>query len=55
MTDRVVFEKTYHGYEDAADLERDISEMWYDKEAFKDIPGDFQGKLKVVVTYVPEE
>ncbi len=44
------FEKTYHGFEDIYDLERDISEMWFYE--LKDVPGEFTGKLKVTIEYI---
>lgn len=44
---KTIFNKTYHGFEDVVDLERDISEMWYDSG----LPGEFQGKVKVTVEY----
>lgn len=43
----------YHGFESTYDLERDMSELFYNKE-FKDIPGEFQGTLRVTVEYIEE-
>lgn len=48
--DNIVFHKVYDGFEDAVDLERDVSEMWDDS----DLPGEWQGKLVVYITYEPE-
>jgi len=45
---KILFEKIYYGFEDIYDMERDISEMWDDNP---DIPGEFQGKVKVLITY----
>ncbi len=47
MSSVVVLQKTYHGFEDAVDIERDISEMWSDSE----IPSEFQGEVQVLVIY----
>jgi hypothetical protein len=44
---RVIFKKTYHGFEDAADLDRDVSECL----GPSGLPGDFPGRLKVVIIY----
>jgi hypothetical protein len=48
-TMEIVFDKIYDGFEDAADLERDISEMW--EEAPQEIEAEWQGKLRVLITY----
>jgi len=45
----IVASKTYHGFEDAADLERDISEVWEEMG----MPGEFQGDLEVRLIYRP--
>ena len=47
------FEKEYHGFESVYDLDRDISEIW--EYELKDVPGEFQGMLKVTIEYIPEE
>jgi len=49
----IKFEKTYHGFEAVSDLGRDIDEMW--QYELKDIPGEFQGTIKVTVEYIPSE
>ena len=49
MSSKIIFEKTYDSFESICDLERDISEMWWDT----DIPGEFQGKLKALIWYEP--
>jgi len=41
--------KTYHGFEAAVDLERDISEVWEEMG----VPGEFQGTLEVSLVYHP--
>jgi hypothetical protein len=50
---KTIFEKTYHGFEDMSDIFRDVEEAV--DPAFnpkmKDIPGEFQGRMKVVITY----
>lgn len=50
-----IFNKTYEGFEDIFDLDRDISEMWNPEmnPLVKDIPAEFQGSVKVRVQYVP--
>lgn len=50
---KVIFEKTYYGFEDIYDMDRDLSEMWDERfnEKVKDIPGEFQGNVKVTVEY----
>lgn len=56
MNDRVIWQKRYHGFEDVFDLHRDISECLDGdfNEKAKDIPGEFQGTIKVTVEYFPE-
>jgi hypothetical protein len=44
---KIVFKKTYYGFEDAADLDRDVSECL----GLSGLPGDFLGRLKVTITY----
>lgn len=44
------FSKDYHGFEDINDLERDISEYISDDSG---LSGEFQGTLKVRITYEP--
>lgn len=54
---KVIFKKDYSGFESIYDLSRDINEMWeksYDEEKNKvldSIPGEFQGTVKVLITY----
>ena len=50
-----IFKKTYEGFEDIVDLERDISEMWDEtiNPVVKDIPAEFQGSVQVRILYVP--
>jgi len=43
----ILLDKTYHGFEDIYDLDRDIHEMFIDQN----IPSEFQGTIKVLVTY----
>ena len=40
----------YQGFESVYDLDRDINEMWSRPE-FKDVPGEFQGKIIITVEY----
>lgn len=53
---KVIFEKTYHGFEAVCDIDRDITEALDPgfNENMKQIPGEFQGRLKVLITYEPE-
>ena len=54
--DRIIWRKKYHGFEDVSDLGRDIYECLDGRfnEKAKDIPGEFQGTLRVTVEYFPE-
>ena len=45
-------QKTYHGSEDAVDLDRDASEA-FDYSDF--IPKEFTGKVTLTITYEPSE
>ncbi len=46
---KTLWEKNYHGFESISDLERDVY------EALDDVSGEFQGTIKVVITYEPAE
>jgi hypothetical protein len=48
----VLLSKTYHGFEDAVDLDRDVSEIFMGRD---DIPGEFQGTITVTITYTPPD
>lgn len=54
---KVIFEHEYHGFESVYDLPRDIDEMWEPrlnpkfKDVLESIPAEFQGTIKVTVTY----
>jgi hypothetical protein len=50
---KVIWEKEYHGFEAVFDLDRDISEFWDDVE--DEIPPEFQGTLKVTISYEEEK
>jgi hypothetical protein len=53
----VIFKKEYDGFEDSADVYRDVSEAM-DADftpVWKDIGGEWQGKLKITIEYVNEE
>lgn len=56
--DGVVWEKEYEGFESTSDIERDISELWRDVDdnlpANFVIPGDFQGRMTITITYKGE-
>ena len=53
MSNKIIFEKTYYGFEDVYDLSRDLDEMWDIKfnPLVDGIPGEFEGDVKVVITY----
>lgn len=57
MTMIVILDNEYHGFEAAVDIERDISEMFQypNDPAVHDIPGEYQGTIRVTVTYTPPE
>jgi len=54
MTPITILDNEYPGFEAAVDIERDISEMWMEPEVV-DIPSEYQGTIRVVVTYIPDE
>jgi hypothetical protein len=56
MSDRVIWQHNYHGFESISDLDRDISECLDDRfnEKAKGIPGEFQGTIRVTVEYFPD-
>jgi len=57
MATKLLFTQVYHGFEAFADYFRDVHEA-VDADfnpAMKDIPGEFQGKVTVTITYEPED
>jgi len=54
---KVVFEKTYDGFESLSDIGRDIGEVFDERfnPMMSDIPGEFQGRMKVVITYEEDD
>lgn len=52
-----IFEKTYEGCEDAIDVFRDVGECFDGRfnPVMKQIPGEFQGTMRVTITYEPSE
>jgi len=44
----IILNKCYEGFESALDLERDVHEMW------AQLPGEFQGTVKVTIEYIEE-
>lgn len=54
---KVIYKKEYHGFEDFSDYWRDMDEAVRPEfnAAMKDIPGEFQGTIRVTIEYVPEE
>jgi hypothetical protein len=57
IMNKTIFNKEYHGFEAASDISRDLHEMWDERfnPAMKGISGEFQGTVKVTVTYSDEE
>jgi hypothetical protein len=54
---KLVFKKTYHGFEDAYDISRDVAECLdpdFNEEA-KEFSGEFQGDLTVTIEYEEDE
>lgn len=49
-----VLKRDYYGFESFPDLERDISEIWYEP-AMKNIPAEYQGTMRVTIEYIPSE
>lgn len=53
----IIFEKNYEGFESLFDIDRDISECF--DENFNPnmvgISGEFQGTMKVLITYIEDE
>jgi len=49
----IIFEKEYHGFEDSADIVQDVQEMLDPRfnPEMESIPPEFQGTIKIVVTY----
>lgn len=49
----IIFEEKYNGFEDLYDLSRDIWEAFDPRfnKKMKNIPEEFQGTVKVVITY----
>lgn len=45
----IIFERIYSGFEDSADLERDVS------EALEEIPSEFEETIKVTIKYVEDD
>lgn len=54
---KVIYEKEYHGFESLYDLGRDVYEAFDSRfnEKAKDIPGEFQGTVKVTIEYMESE
>lgn len=53
----VLFDRTYHGFESLNDYFSDVHEA-VDADlnpTMKDVPGEFQGKVRVTVTYEEDE
>lgn len=53
---RVIWKHDYHGFESLSDLDRDIYESLDNRynEKAKDIPGEFQGTVRVTIEYFPD-
>lgn len=48
-----IFEKEFEGWESLQDWDREMSELWDERfnPDVKGLPGEFTGKIKVVITY----
>lgn len=53
---KTIFKKEYHGFESTSDIGRDLHEMWDERfnPDIKGISGEFQGTVKITVTYSDE-
>lgn len=54
---RILFDKTYHGFEDFSDYFRDVYEAVdsdFDPE-MRSVPGEFRGRIRVLITYEVDE
>jgi hypothetical protein len=54
---KVLFQKSYDGFEVSSDVWRDFDEA-FDRRfnpPIEQLPGEFQGKLTVTITYEPSE
>lgn len=49
-----IWQKDYVGFESLSDLDRDISEAFDEKfnPAVKQLPGEFEGTLRVTIEYI---
>jgi hypothetical protein len=53
----ILLNKKYEGFEDFYDYFRDVSEIceFPEDSAFKNVKGEFQGTIQVVVKFIPAE
>jgi len=51
---KTIFEKTYHGFEEIYDLERDISELFCYGDRVQ-TPAEFMGKIHVMIGYESDD
>lgn len=54
---KTLYNKTYHGFENFSDYFRDVHEAVDPRfnPLMKDLPGEFQGKITVILTYEEDE
>lgn len=54
---KTIYEQTYHGFESLSDVWRDVSEAFDERynPQMKGIPGEFQGRVKVTITYEDDD
>jgi hypothetical protein len=53
----ILFNKSYSGFEDLYDIQRDVSEAFQIQynHKLRRIPSEFSGDIMVTITYVPSE
>lgn len=49
-----IFQRDYDGFESFPDMVRDVSELFY-IQGFAQIPGEYQGTMKLTITYEPPQ
>jgi len=54
---KIIFEKKYVGFESLQDLDSDVCESFNTdfNPVAKEIPGEFEGTVHVLITYTPAE
>lgn len=57
MISFTIFDKTYEGFEDIYDMSRDVHEAFNSRfnPIAERIPSEFQGRVRVTITYESDE